>query len=104
MLNTMTNRKNTAHNILENQQTHFSSVRLLKGEAPGTKQRNFYRSELAVLKNNKNFARDCQARHLDEVMCGIYRDSPSGYGGPTGDRPFYDPHLMRSLSLGPLSA
>jgi hypothetical protein len=72
--------------------------RLLKGGVPGRQQRNFYTTELGVLKNSKNFVRSCQADHLAEVQAGIYRDGGSGYGGPAADQSFYDPEKV----AGPL--
>jgi len=98
MLNTVTCRKHLPHTALDNQQTPFDSVRLLKGGVPGRQQRNFYTTELGVLKNSKEFARRSQATHLGEVMCGIYRDGGTGYGGPAADETFYDPAKVNSYT------
>ena len=98
MLNTVTTRKHLPHTVLDNQQTGFDSVRLLKGEVPGTKQRNFYTTELGVVSNNKKFAARCQADHLAEVSVGLYRDGGSGYGGPTADQLFYDPERVKNYT------
>jgi len=98
MLNTVTARKALPHTVLDNQQTFFSSLRLLKGEVPGRKQRNFYTTELGVLKNSKDFARRVQSDHLDEVMCGIYNPGAHGMGGPLADEPFYDPERVKNYT------
>jgi len=98
MLNSVTCRKELPHTCLENQQTHYDSVRLLKGDPPGRHQRNFYTTQLGLVKNSKVFAANCQAQHLAEVMCGIYQDGGSGMGGPTADEHFYDPEKVKSYT------
>jgi len=98
MLNTVTAWKELPNTPLDNQQTFFNSVRLLKGEVPGRKVRNFYTTELGVIKNSKEFQRQCQSDHLAEVMSGIYRDGISGLGGPTADQPFYDPERVKNYT------
>ena len=32
-----------------------------------------------------------------QVMCGIYRDGGTGYGGPAADETFYDPAKVGSV-------
>lgn len=98
MLNTVTCRKHLPHTSLNNQQTHYDNVRLMKGDPPGRLQRNFYTSELGLIKNSKVFAAHCQSDHLTEVMCGVYRDGGSGMGGPTADQLFYDPEKVKSYT------
>ena len=92
-----------------------------KGAPLGQMTRNFYTQELGVLKNSKDFVKHTQAQHLDEVnlfknsciiwgsltshdicwwviswqvMCGVYRDGGSGYGGPAADEKFFDPERV----------
>jgi len=91
MLTTVTAMKALPHTQLDNQQTAFDSVRLKKGAPLGQMTRNFYTQELGVLKNSKDFVKNTQANHLNEVMCGVYRDGGSGYGGPAADEKFFDP-------------
>merc|ERR1712107_18107 len=73
MLTTVTAMKALPHTQFDNQQTSFDSVRLKKGAPLGQMTRNFYTQQLGILKNSKNFVKNTQAQHLDEVMCGVYR-------------------------------
>merc|ERR1712122_189631 len=68
MLTTVTAMKALPHTQLNNQQTSFDSVRLKKGAPLGQMTRNFYTQQLGILKNSKNFVKNTQAQHLDEVM------------------------------------
>ena len=45
---------------------HFF-LRLKKGAPLGQMTRNFYTQQLGILKNSKNFVKNTQAQHLDEV-------------------------------------
>merc|ERR1719460_3606437 len=98
MLTTVTAMKALPHTQLDNQQTAFDSVRLKKGAPVGQMTRNFYTQELGVLKNSKNFVRNTQAQHLNEVMCGVYRSGGSGYGGPASDEKFFDPEKVKNYT------
>jgi len=95
MLTTVTAMKALPHTQLDNQQTAFDSVRLKKGAPLGQMTRNYYTQELGVLKNSKDFVKHTQAQHLDEVMCGVYRNGGSGYGGPAADEKFFDPERQK---------
>ena len=118
-LNAITSRTHLPHSKFDNQQTHFDSVRLLKGAAPGRKQVSFYSSELNCLKNSKMFAQRAQTDHLYDVLAGQNRILEgiqntrrneailwsisgnyswsihhTGMGGPTADQKFYDPERV----------
>lgn len=118
-LNAITSRTHLPHSKLDNQQTHFDSVRLLKGAAPGRKQVSFYSSELNCLRNSKMFAQRAQIDHLYDVLAGksniwkitsifdICKPSSGNYswsihhtgmGGPTADQKFYDPERVCLVS------
>eukprot|EP00090_Calanus_glacialis_P009452 TRINITY_DN17825_c0_g1_i1.p1 TRINITY_DN17825_c0_g1~~TRINITY_DN17825_c0_g1_i1.p1 ORF type:complete len:238 (+),score=51.04 TRINITY_DN17825_c0_g1_i1:49-714(+) len=100
MLNTVTARTHLPHTMLDNQQTHYDSVRLLKGSAPGRKQVNYYASEIGVLKNNKLFSERCQYNHLMDVLDGRFglSQNHSGMGGITADQKFYDPEKVKDYT------
>eukprot|EP00092_Neocalanus_flemingeri_P066809 GFUD01081439.1.p1 GENE.GFUD01081439.1~~GFUD01081439.1.p1 ORF type:complete len:222 (+),score=70.97 GFUD01081439.1:39-704(+) len=99
MLNTVTSRKHLPHSLLDNQQTHYDSVRLLKGSAPGRKQVNYYSSELGVVKNSKQFSARCQSDHLLDVLDGHFDfQNHSGMGGISADQKFYDPEKVKDYT------
>merc|ERR1711970_1504567 len=81
MLNTVTARAHLPHALHDNQQTHYDSVRLLKGAPPGRKQVTYYTSELGVL----NGVFDHSQNH-------------SGMGGVTADQKFYDPERVKDYT------
>jgi len=100
MLNSVTARKHLPHSTLDNQQTHYDSVRLLKGSAPGRKQVNFYSTELALVKNSKLFSSRCQSDHLLDVLDGHFdfHQNHSGMGGISADQKFYDPEKVKDYT------
>jgi len=99
MLNSVTSRTHLPHSILDNQQTHYDNVRLLKGSNPGRKQVNFYATELGVLKNSKQFAARCQSDHLLDVLGGQFDiQNHSGMGGIAADQKFYDPERVKDYT------
>lgn len=100
MLNTVTTRSNLPHTRENNQQTHFDSVRLLKGDPPGRHLVNHYTRELGVLRNNKSFANRCQDNHLMDVMDGNFNIENNHYGmcGITSDQKFYDPEKVKGYT------
>eukprot|EP00090_Calanus_glacialis_P022402 TRINITY_DN3456_c0_g1_i7.p1 TRINITY_DN3456_c0_g1~~TRINITY_DN3456_c0_g1_i7.p1 ORF type:complete len:223 (-),score=78.21 TRINITY_DN3456_c0_g1_i7:71-739(-) len=100
MLNTVTCRKHLPHTLLDNQQTHYDSVRLLKGSAPGQKQATYYSTELGVVKNSKLFSAKCQSDHLLDVLQGQFdfHQNNSGMGGITSDQMFYDPEKIKDYT------
>jgi len=100
MLNTVTARAHLPHALHDNQQTHYDSVRLLKGAPPGRKQVTYYTSELGVLKNNQVFAEKVQGDHLLDVLNGVFDHSQnhSGMGGVTADQKFYDPERVKDYT------
>merc|ERR1711976_596698 len=102
-LNGVTSRTHLPHGLFVNQQTHYDSVRLLKGDAPGRKQVSYYAGELNCIRNSKMFASRCQADHLTEVLAGNYGWSlqSTGMGGPTADQKFYDPERVKNYT-GPI--
>jgi len=97
MLATVTSRKHLPHSLLDNQQTHYDSVRLMKGSAPS---HNPYSSELAMVKNSKLFSARCQSDHLLDVLQGHFHSdqNPSGLGGITSDQLFYDPEKVKNYT------
>ena len=121
MLNTVTCRKHLPHSLLDNQQTHYDSVRyiissnhlfilhlltnnlyyrLLKGSAPGQKQATYNSTELGVVKNGKLFSAKCQSDHLLDVLQGQFdfHQNNSGMGGITSDQMFYDPEKIKDYT------
>jgi len=100
MLNAVTAREHLPHCLFDNQQTHYNSVRLLKGSVPGRQQVNYYASELGVLRNNKLFAQQCQDDHLVDVLAGKFDFSKnySGMGGIGSDEKFYDPEKVKDYT------
>jgi len=72
MLNTVTSRNILPHTPINNQQTHFDSARLLKGDPPGRHLVNYYTSELGILKNSKQFSDHCIDNHLRDINEGLY--------------------------------
>merc|ERR1711934_272966 len=66
-LNGVTSRTHLPHGLFDNQQTHYDSVRLLKGGAPGREQVSYYAGELNCIRNSKMFASKCQSGHLTEI-------------------------------------
>jgi len=99
MLNVLTSRKNLPHTSLENQQTHFDSVRLLKGAPPGRKQVNYYTGELAQLAISQEWQAACSANHLMDVMTGNYSSDSSSYGlGGPSDQKFYDADYIKAVT------
>ena len=100
MLNTVTSRADLPHSLADNQQTHYNSVRLLKGAVPGRQQVQHYTTELAILRNSKQFSARCQADHLDQVLTGNFSWclSSTGLGGITADQKFYDPERVKDYT------
>jgi len=99
MLTTVTSRKHLPHSLIDNQQTHYDSVRLLKGSTPGQKQLNYYSTELGIVKNNKQFSARCQSDHLLDVLQGHFDfQNHSGMGGIASDQMFYDPEKVKDYT------
>jgi len=100
MLTSVTSRKHLPHSLLDNQQTHYDSVRLLKGCAPGHKMVNYYSTELGMVKNSKTFSARCQSDHLLDVLQGHFDShlNSSGMGGITSDQMFYDPEKVKNYT------
>jgi len=99
MLNTVTSRNILPHTLINNQQTHYDSVRLLKGDPPGRYEVNHYRSELGIMKNSKDFSDQCIDNHLRDVNDGLFtQDNHGGHGGITADQKFYDPKKVKEYT------
>merc|ERR1712226_344051 len=100
MLNAVTSMGHLPHTQLDNQQTHYDSVRLLKGAAPGRKQVNFYTGELNCIRNSKTFARRCETEHRADVLAGHFDWSVhhTGMGGVSVDQKFYDPQRVKDYT------
>jgi len=100
MLNAVTSMGHLPHGRSDNQQTHYDSVRLLKGAAPGRKQVSFYSSELNCLRNSKLFSSRCQTDHMADVLAGNFDWSVhhTGMGGITPDQKFYDPERVKDYT------
>ena len=63
MKNIVTNRRQP-HSPLDNVNTPYNPIRLLKGAPPGQEAVNHYISELSIEKNNNKKLADKQRKHL----------------------------------------
>jgi len=101
MLNVVTTRKDLPHTPLENQQTYFDSVRLLKGDPPGRDLVNFYTRELAVGLSNANYTRKYQDDYLQDILDGNFLTTKrfNGMGGTPPDAPFYDKKRIQDFMV-----
>eukprot|EP00091_Calanus_sinicus_P016381 TRINITY_DN35700_c0_g1_i1.p1 TRINITY_DN35700_c0_g1~~TRINITY_DN35700_c0_g1_i1.p1 ORF type:complete len:122 (-),score=32.12 TRINITY_DN35700_c0_g1_i1:27-392(-) len=97
MLNTVTCRKHLPHTLLDNQQTHYDSVRLLKGSAPGHKLATYYSTELGVVKNSKLFSAKCQSDHLLDVLQGQFDYHQNNSGWEITSTNVYVPEKSKGL-------
>jgi len=99
MLNVLTSRKNLPHTRLENQQTHYDSVSLLKGAPPGRKQVSYYAGELAQLSISQDWQAACTSNHIMDVMTGHFSCDASNYGlGGAPNQKFYDAEYITAVT------
>ena len=70
MKNIVTNRRQP-HSPLDNVNTPYNPIRLLKGAPPGQEAVNHYISELSIEKNNNKKLADKQRKHLVMLEVGI---------------------------------
>jgi len=98
MLKGMTAMRDPSHTAKDNQQTHFSDIRLLKGEVPGRRQINHYLGELAAYKVSADWQKYCTTEHMKDVATGLYDcdNSCYGQGGTPSNQQFYDEKIIKS--------
>ena len=70
MKNIVTNRRQP-HSPLDNVNTPYNPIRLLKGAPPGQEAVNHYISELSIEKNNNKKLADKQRKHLVMLEVGL---------------------------------
>jgi len=101
MLNVATSRKTLAHTPLDNQQTYFDSVRLLKGDPPGRDLVNFYKRELGVGLSNAQHSLKYQEAYLQDILGGNFTTTRSfnGTGGTPPGAKFYDKKKIEDFML-----
>jgi len=87
------------HTPLDNVNTPYNSVRLMKGSPPGIEAVNHYISELSIEKSNRTKREDKQRRHLAMLMACEdeyhYHHKLFGQGAVERDIKFYNPQLVR---------
>jgi len=100
MLNSVTSMKHLPHAPLNNQQTHYDDLRLLKGYKPSRKAISFYSSELNVLKNSHGFSEKCRSQHVLNASQGNFDldHNFSGMGGVSADQIFFDPERVKNYT------
>jgi len=87
------------HSPLDNVQTPYNSIRLLKGAPPGQEAVNHYISELSIEKTNNSKLATKQRKHL--VMLEACDDEYNyhykmfGQGAADRDMKFYAPDLVQ---------
>jgi len=98
MKNIVTSRRQP-HSPLDNVNTPYNPVRLLKGAPPGQEQVNHYISELSICKDSNDSLDTKQRKHLvmleacdDEYN---YHHKLFGQGAVNRDMKFHNPQLVQ---------
>jgi len=100
MMKTIVSDRRQPHSPLDNVNTPYNPIRLLKGAPPGQEAVNHYISELAIEKKNNTKLADKERKHLvmleacdDEYQ---YHYKLFGQGaGADRDMKFYAPQLVK---------
>lgn len=99
MIKSIVSDRRQPHSPLDNVNTPYNSVRLLKGSPPGQEAVNHYISELSIEKAHKNKYETKQRQHLAmlEACDDEYNYHHKLFGDVAVDRnmEFYNPQLVR---------
>jgi len=99
VMKTIVSNRRQPHSPLDNVNTPYNSIRLLKGAPPGIEAVNHYVSELSIEKNHNRKMENKQRRHLTMIeACNDefnYHHKVFGSRAVDRDMLFYNPQLVR---------